>query len=422
MPGSLRQWLDTLESRHPVAIDLGLERCGRVYRNLGAPLPATTVFTVAGTNGKGSVVAFLGRLLGAAGMRWGTYTSPHILRFNERISLGGSAVSDRRLVAALEEVEGARQGESLTYFEFTTLAALRVLQTAELDAAVLEVGLGGRLDAVNLVSADYAILTRIGLDHQEHLGPDRESIGFEKAGILRAGRPVVCGDRDPPASVLRQSEELGAPLYRLGGEFEVAREAEGLRFVLGRQSLHLPLPGLAGSHQYENLATAMAALLVAFPELDARAESLGPAIRATSLPGRLQRSELDRRVVLDVGHNPLAALAIAEYLSSEGSGRRFCVLGMLADKDAEGVAATLAPLIDSWYCASLPGARGQSGSELAARVRRAHPEARVQSADSVATALATARKAAKAADTIMVCGSFATVAAALDALRSVKPQ
>jgi dihydrofolate synthase/folylpolyglutamate synthase len=319
---------------------------------------------------------------------------------------------------AFEVVEAARRDVSLTYFEFTTLAAFHLLGEAGLDAAVLEVGLGGRLDAVNLVDADCAVLTVIGLDHQDYLGCDRESIGFEKAGIMRAGRPVVCGDRSVPTSVTRHARTVGAGLVRIGREFDVREAGEELELRLGERCRALPRPPLQGGHQFDNLAAALAALDTVFGGLLEQDEVVRRGIAATRLPGRLQRCGLDRRILLDVGHNPLAARVVREFLQAVAPGRRHCVLGMLADKDAEGVARELDPVVDAWWCAGLHGSRGQAGQQLAERIGRNGLRGAVASVPEVADGLTGARAAAGPDDTILVFGSFETVAAAMRHLDS----
>ena len=268
---NLQAWLDLLEKRHPEAIDLGLERCGAVYQSLGSPKPAQKVFTVAGTNGKGSTVAYLAAMSGALGQRYGSYTSPHIFRFNERISIMGDPVSDDRLVRAFEQVESARQAVSLTYFEFTTLAAFVIMHQSNLDCAVLEVGLGGRLDTVNLIDTDCAVITPIGMDHQDFLGHDLASIAKEKAGIIRAGIPVVCSEANPPLPILQTAEELGAKVYLRDVDYTLiqcsdpGKKTALLEFSMGEQTTRVPPPSMDGKHQLDNLAAALAALQMLNP-------------------------------------------------------------------------------------------------------------------------------------------------------------
>jgi dihydrofolate synthase/folylpolyglutamate synthase len=419
----LEAWLELLEQRHPLAIDLGLERCGKVYRRLGAPRPARQVFTVAGTNGKGSTVAYLAALCGAMGQRHGTYTSPHIFRFNERICIMGEAAEDHTLVSAFEQVEAARGEVSLTYFEFTTLAGLLILHQAELDCAVLEVGLGGRLDAVNLVDTDCAVITPIGLDHQEYLGPDLDSIAAEKAGIIRARVPVICTASEPPAPVLQTAARLCAPLYRRGVDYQMAvapyGDGEALQFTRGGQAMPVPSPAMPGEYQRDNLAAALCAFSLIYPACYARHRELAKAILAVRVPGRMQRVSTSPEILLDVGHNALAAEAVAAYLARQNRAKgavTLCVLAMLADKQAEDVALALSGVCQRWLCAGLPGKRGQTGTALAQRVRNALPGADVQPIASVDAAMRAA-VAACGVERILVFGSFVTMAAAANWIR-----
>jgi len=413
---NLDEWLELLEQRHTRAIDLGLERCGAVYQRMGSPRPANTVFTVAGTNGKGSTVAYLAAMSGALGQSRGTFTSPHILRFNERISVRGEAVSDDCLVNAFEEVEAARDGVSLTYFEFTTLAGLLILNRAELDCAVLEVGLGGRLDTVNLVDADCAIITPIGLDHQEYLGPDLESIAKEKAGIIRSGAPVVCSEPNPPATILHIAADLLAPVYRRGKDFDLVKspqpESSLLQFSMGDESMLISPPSMGGEHQVDNLSAALAALCLMNPGCNLKADDISDAVRSCSVPGRLQKVSSSPEVFLDVGHNELAAEALAAFLSGSGRSGITCVLAMLEDKSAERVAHAMGKVCRRWLCADSPGPRGQSGENLARRMRTVLPKADISAFGSTGAAMRAALSTSAEDETILVFGSFTTVSAA----------
>jgi len=415
---NLEAWLALLERRHPRAIELGLERCGAVYRDLGSPRPAKQVFTVAGTNGKGSTVAYLAAMSGGLGRRYGTYTSPHIFRFNERISVMGEAVPDDCLVRAFEQVEAARNDVSLTYFEFTTLAGLLILQQAHLDCAVLEVGLGGRLDAVNLVDADCAVITPIGLDHQDFLGPDLNSIAAEKAGIIRPGVPVVCTQMYPPVPILRQAESLQAPLYRRGIDYDLVEYPglgdELLQFSLGGRSMAVPRPAMVGEHQRDNLAAALAAFALLHPADCFESNKILDAIRSVRVPGRLQKVASSPEILLDVGHNELAAEVVADFLECSGKKGVTCVLAMLVDKHAEEVAVELGRVCKRWLCASTPGARGQSGESLAQRLKTVLPDAEIIAFAQLDAALQEAVASQKGDETILVFGSFMTAAAAAD--------
>jgi dihydrofolate synthase/folylpolyglutamate synthase len=415
---NLEAWLTLLEQRHPQAIDLGLHRCGKVYRQLGSPRPAKKVFTVAGTNGKGSTVAYLAAINGALGLRFGSYTSPHIFSFNERISIMGEAVSDETLTQAFEQVEAARGDVSLTYFEFTTLAGLLILQQAELDCAVLEVGLGGRLDTVNLVDADCVIITPIGLDHQDFLGPDIDSIAREKAGVMRAATPVIFTQTDPPSVLLEIAKNFAAPTYLRGQDFELTdcpdANANELRFSMAGELLDVARPSMGGDHQVDNLAAALAALVIMSPGCSDHTQQISSAISHCQVVGRLQAVGSSPEVLLDVGHNELAAQAIAAYFSEGKQSDVICVLAMLADKSAEAVALALAPVCSRWLCGSSPGDRGQTGEMLAQRVRCSLPNADIRYFDGVGESLQVAVSDARPGDTILVFGSFTTVSTASD--------
>jgi dihydrofolate synthase/folylpolyglutamate synthase len=419
-PRSLQAWLDLLERRHPRAIDLGLERCGAVWERMGAPRPAPRVITVAGTNGKGSTVATICALLGSLGFRYGSYTTPHLYRYNERIQVMGRPVTDAALLDAFHRVEAARGDTSLTYFEFGTLAAFWILNEARLDHAVMEIGLGGRLDAVNLLDADVAVITPIGLDHQEYLGADREAIGREKAGVIRRGRPVIIGDAEPPASVLAIASERGAPLRRLGTDFAAQPTLDGVLYRASGLELQLPRPALPGAYQVENMATGLAAVLEQVPGAAGQPELLRRGLESVRLPGRFVRlppaTPEDPVVWVDVGHNALAARVVAADLADLRAGEVIrsirCVLGMLADKDAASVVAELRPVVDHWYCAALYGSRGQTSSELAARVRAVATDAPIETHESVEKALQVALAEAGPGEGILVFGSFLTAAAA----------
>ena len=413
---NLDDWLELLERRHRQAIELGLQRCGTVYRRLGSPRPAKQVFTVAGTNGKGSTVAYLAAMSGALGQRYGSYTSPHIFRFNERICVMGEAVSDDCLVQAFEQVEAVRDDISLSYFEFTTLAALLILQQSALDCAVLEVGLGGRLDTVNLVDTDCAVITPIGLDHQDFLGPDLLSIAAEKAGIIRSGKAVVCTQTNPPAPILTAAEKLQAPVYRRLIDFDLTHYSgpgqKLLQFSMGDQSIRVPSPAMAGKHQYDNLSAALAALVLLNPRCRAKVAEISAAIRNCRVPGRLQLVHGSPEILLDVGHNALAAEAVAAYLKENKRTNTTCVLAMLADKPAEAVALALGGVCKRWLCADSSGDRGQSGRSLTRRVKSVLPGAEVSFFGPLGDAMQFALANVDETETILIFGSFTTVSAA----------
>ena len=413
MPESLDAWLAKLEKRHHTTIDLGLERCREVWRNLGCPRPAHFVFTVAGTNGKGSTVAYLDHVLRSCGKSCARYTSPHLLRFNERIVINGKEVSSDELVEAFEQVEAHLNGVSLSYFEFTTLAAFVLMANADLDCAVLEVGLGGRLDAVNVIDPDCAVITPIGLDHQEYLGDDIEQIALEKAGIMRAAVPVICGDRSPPGSLAARAAELGAELWQIGHDFEFRCSGQSRTLWVGDRELPFPDPPLAGVHQHDNFATALTAIEAVYPGLLLDAPGWIAGLDSFALPGRLSMLSVHPLVLVDVGHNPLAAQALAQHIQSRPGQRVHCVLAMLRDKDAGGAAEILSQHVLYWYCAGLQGARGRSGKALAETLRKRVPGIMVEPFERVADALDAAISRAGSLDTVIVFGSFETAAQAM---------
>jgi dihydrofolate synthase/folylpolyglutamate synthase len=351
-------------------------------------------------------------LLGALGQRYGCYTSPHLVDYNERIHVNGVAATDEDLLQAFEVVEKARGNVSLTYFEFGTLAAIEILARARLDVAVMEVGLGGRLDAVNLIDADCAVITPIGLDHQAWLGNDLVSIGREKAGIMRPGRPVISGEPNPPSSIVDRAHDLGSPLKCLGKDFVIERVEDRARLAVDGRMLDLPLPVLAGPHQLNNLATALAGLLELFPGAADTPGLLERGIRAVTLRGRFERICERPAIWIDVGHNPMAATAVAAALAgvsdSENLEKRRCVIAMLIDKDAESVAAELNHVVDSWYCAGLKGERGQTGAELASRIQESAGPLTVKVFERVSQALDSAISDSGPKDGILVFGSFLT--------------
>ncbi|BAU75240.1 bifunctional tetrahydrofolate synthase/dihydrofolate synthase [Metapseudomonas furukawaii] len=414
---TLADWLSYLEQLHPTAIDMGLERSREVARRLGLGRPAPRVITVTGTNGKGSTCAFLAALLRAQGLKVGVYSSPHLLRYNERVQVEGVEASDQALCEAFAAVEAARGEISLTYFEMGTLAAFWLFQRSALDAVVLEVGLGGRLDAVNLVDADLALVTSIGLDHADWLGDTRESVAFEKAGIFRAGKPALCGDLDPPRPLLEQSEALSAPLFLRGRDFDLAQGQESWHWRGTCRSgqvleLHdLPLLDLP----MENAALALQGY--ALLGLPWQPEVLAAALLGTRVTGRLDRRPVVWRgkslsLLLDVGHNPHAAEYLASRLESRPvAGRRLAVFGLLADKDLPGVLAPLVGQMDRWAVAPLPTPRSRPAGELQAALTNLHADVSVH--ETIAAALEAQCEQATPDDEILVFGSFYSVAEAL---------
>lgn len=408
----LAAWLDWLERLHPVEIDLGLERTAHVAQRMGLDRPRVPVFTVAGTNGKGSVCAMLEAVLDAAGHRVGRYTSPHLVRYNERVRVAGAEAGDEALCEAFRAVEAARGDTSLTYFEFGTLAALHHFARSRADVLVLEVGLGGRLDATNVIDADVGVVTSIGLDHAEWLGTDIDGIAREKAGIARRGRPLVCAMAEPPDGLLAAAADRGAVPWRRGRAFDLAADPASGRWCWQGASVGhegLPEPALAGGYQVDNAAAALAAL-EATGRLPAR-EAIVRGLAAAVVRGRFERHEVGGvEVILDVAHNPAAAEVLAATLAARPvTGRTLAVLGMYRDKDADGVAAALAPVVDGWYATGLAGARGRDAVSLADALRRAGA-AIATTAENPRAAYDAALGAAGPGDRVLVAGSFATVA------------
>lgn len=417
---NLQQWLDYIERQHPSSIDMGLERVAAVAARLGLDRPAPRVVIIGGTNGKGSTVAFVEAIATAAGWRVGAYTSPHLLAYNERVRVDGREATDAELVAAFEAVELVRGDTTLTYFEYGTLAALWLMQRAPLDLAILEVGLGGRLDATNIVDADVAVITTVDLDHRDYLGDDREAIGFEKAGIARRGRPLVLGEDDPPSSVLRHAYAIGASAIRIGCDFFFERL--GNKRWCWREpgfQVELPMPALAAPVQLRNAAVAIAALrALDAPLTDAAIVS---GVSEAHLPGRLQRFERDGvEIIVDVGHNPQAARELAGWLRSMPiPGETHAVYAALADKDVAGVVAALTTQVGHWHLAGLAehAPRGRDVAHLAQRLSDTAAADGARHAD-VAGALDAALAGARRGDRVLVLGSFHTVAAALQWLQA----
>jgi dihydrofolate synthase/folylpolyglutamate synthase len=406
-------WLAWQQVAHPVEVDPGLERVGAVWRRLRLPFPAT-VLAVGGTNGKGSVTAYLDAILAAAGYETGLFTSPHLLRYNERIRVRGREITDESLLSAFAEIDAARGDISLTYFEWNTLAALIAFARARVDVAVLEVGMGGRLDAVNILDADAAAVVSVGLDHREWLGDTVEAIGAEKAGIFRAGRPAIFGERRMPQSVAAHAAAIGAKLRRLGSDFDYVERSDGWDYVgFGSRRGELPLPSLAGANQLGNAAVALAMLESVEPALLVPDEAVRAGLRAVRLPGRFQVIPGVPEWVLDVAHNADAAESLAGSLAARPHrGRTVAVCGILADKDVEAIVAALAPQVRRWIAVGLPGPRALPPAQMARRIGRAGAESVVAVAD-VAAGMAQARAECGPGDRAVVFGSFLTVGPAL---------
>ena len=417
---AFKSWLQRLEALDPTRIRLGLERVAAVAETLGLGRPAPTVIIVAGTNGKGSTCAMLEAILRAAGFRTGLYTSPHLLRFEERARINGVSVSPESFVEQFEAVDAAalatQDGTALTYFEFTTLAILRLFEQTELDVAILEVGLGGRLDAVNWVDADCAIVTCVDIDHAALLGPDRESIGFEKAAVFRSGRPAIVADPVPPKSVIDYARQIGADLWQFGQDFNYAGDRQQWGYggrVLRRNSL--AYPSLRGANQLINASAALAALESLRDRLPVPVQAIREGLACVELPGRFQVLPGRPTVVLDVGHNPHAAAHLAANLDQMGYHPfTWAVFGMLKDKDVDGVIRALASRVDHWIPVDLPGPRGASAEWLTERLQAvgvsAGSDRSIEAQPSPREGLIAARLRAGPDDRILVLGSFLTVA------------
>lgn len=418
-PGTLEDWLGLLESRHAQSIQLGLERVEVVLQAMqcaSGPL----VITVGGTNGKGSTCAMLEAILRAAGYRTGLYSSPHLLRYNERVRIDGREAGDDALVCAFNAVEAARDGVDLTYFEHGTLAAWWLFCRESLDVVILEVGLGGRLDAVNVIEPDCAIITGVAMDHQDYLGDTREQIGFEKAGIFRPGRPAICGDPQPPASLLDHAAAIDAQLWLSGRDFGFDGDRQQwawwrLERPGGESQARvrrggLAYPALRGANQLLNAATVLTALDCLRDRLPVSMQAVREGFMLVDLPGRFQVLPGRPTVVLDVAHNVQAAGVLAENLFAMGFyPDTWAVLGMYADKDVEGVVERLRERVDHWCLVTLDGPRGLTAAALAERVRAAGGQGSIMCFDSPADGYLAVRKSAGEGDRIIVFGSFMTV-------------
>lgn len=414
VPQTLAAWLSYLESLHPKTIELGLERVRAVKVRLGLE-PGFPLITVGGTNGKGSTCAFLEAMLSAAGHRVGLYTSPHLLRYNERVRLSRREADDEALCRAFAAVEAARGDAGLTYFEFGTLSALWHFAQQGVDVAILEVGLGGRLDAVNAFDADCAVVTGVDIDHTDYLGDSREAIGFEKAGIYRPGRPAVCADRSPPASLLDHAAAIGADLRRVGRDFDFHLEGERWRYAGRWWSLSsLPVPSLRGSFQLSNASAAIAALEALAERLPVGGEAIVAGLTQAEVAGRFQVLAGNPRFIVDVAHNPQSAAALAENLAAMPcSGKTYAVFAMLGDKDIAGVVRALKDHIGHWLVAGIDAPRGASAAEVTEGLREAGVAAPVEGFGTVAEACRRACELAGESDRIAAFGSFYTVADAL---------
>lgn len=417
---TLGEWLDYVLAGHPEnVIELGLGRMKTMLARLQIAFDCP-VITVAGTNGKGSTCAMLESIYRAAGYKTAMHTSPHMLRFNERACIDGKEVEDGLLVEAFKEVERARAGLPLTYFEFTALAILRVFQKARPDVVILEIGLGGRLDAINALESTASIVTTVGIDHEAYLGNTRDAIGWEKAHIYRKGHPAVCADPNPPRKLVQYAQALSADLILRGKDFEIEELPEGLmRFQMQGQVWTLPVPALAGANQIDNAAGVLAIVASLLSKLPVSEEQIAEGLRSVRVSARFEKVQSDPDVILDVGHNPHAANVLAQNVRAlQTQGKVIAVFGMLADKDMLDVVKIMSPVINEWFITGLPGPRGASAEELRRVMLEAGvTEANIHVCDGVADAFERAKREAAITDKILIFGSFVTVTAALPLVR-----
>lgn len=416
---TLGAWLERIEKLHPKSIDMGLDRVARVRDAMALKMPFP-VLTIGGTNGKGSICAMLESILAASGYKVGLYTSPHLLRFNERIRVDRRELADDALVASFERIDAARGATPLTYFEFGTLAAVDLFIRENVDVAILEVGLGGRLDAVNAFDPDCAVVASIGIDHVDYLGSTRESIGFEKAGIFRSGRPAICGDENPPESLRRYALEVGADLHLMSRDFgyRIHDTVQWQYWSASGKRSALPFPALRGEFQVGNATVALAALEVVARHLPIDMGAVRRGLQEVSLPGRVQLVPGWPQLVLDVGHNPDAAKILAQTLASMPKApTTIAIFGMLADKDIAGVASALINRVDRWIVCRLDTPRSATSEALREALARAGVDAQaIDIANTPASALKTAREMAGENDRILAFGSFYTVSGVLQSI------
>ncbi len=421
MPTNLAAWLDYIEALHPKSIAMGLDRVNEVKQRLNLN-PEFPILIVAGTNGKGSTCAMLEHIYHAAGYRVGTYSSPHLLRYNERVRLNSQEVSDEDLKAAFVAVEHARQDTELTYFEYGTLAAVWHFMQKQVDVAILEVGLGGRLDAVNVFEPNCTVVTSIDLDHMEFLGNTRECIGAEKSGIFRTGIPAICGDENPPHSIVEYANKIGAPLKLIGQDFKVEPDASLWTYRSSQLSIeHMPMPALIGDFQLNNAACVLTAIQSLQDLLPVQIKAIETGLKTVKLAGRFQSWSKNPDIILDVAHNPHAAKSLAINLKqTHQQGKTIAVFAMLADKDITGVIQALSGEIDAWYVATIDNVRGASASSLSKIIIDTLPSAEVKIFNQVVDAFHQACIDANENDRIITLGSFFTVAEVMQDLQTKK--
>lgn len=410
---NLHEWLAWQEKLHPSEIELGLDRVAAVLQRMNPGKPAFSVISVAGTNGKGSCVAMLDAIYRAAGYSVGAYTSPHLKNYNERISINGVTVSDQQLCDVFDEIDQCRKEISLTYFEFGTLAAIALMFEAQVDIAILEVGLGGRLDAVNIMDADVAVISSIGIDHQAWLGDDREKIALEKAGIARSGHPLVCGEPEAPSSLLAYTEEIGAPLYLINRDFFVERGPANLPAATWNWSNQekkrggLPLPALRGDFQLNNAAVVLQVIELLSHKHPVAQNDIRQGLNSVSVPARFQVIPGDIALIIDVAHNVQAAQALADNLAAlPCSGSTIAVFACLNDKDLAGIVQQMAPVIDRWFVATLAGPRATPAEQIAECIAQHGQGSSVTICDSIVMAKDSAVDSASVGDRVVMFGSF----------------
>ncbi|MES2636403.1 MAG: bifunctional tetrahydrofolate synthase/dihydrofolate synthase [Pseudomonadota bacterium] len=412
-PTTAKEWLAYIEAQHPKAIAMGLDRVSAVAQNLKLN-HSFPVITVAGTNGKGSTCALLSQVYIEAGYRVGCYTSPHLMRYNERVRINNIEISDADLCIAFETIEQARSDIALTYFEIGTLAAMWHFCQAKLDVVILEVGLGGRLDAVNIFEPSCTIVTTVDLDHMDYLGDTREKIGLEKAGIFRKDVLSICGDENPPQSLIEYAAKVNAPLKLINRDFRVIKSNRAWQYSAEADSLELPVLGLHGDFQLNNAACAICAIQYLKATLPVSLTAIQNAFQSVVLIGRFYQVQTQPAIILDVAHNPHAAISLAHNLQTTPcAGKTFAVFAMLADKDIDGVIEAVAPNIHQWFVADNHSLRGAKAIDLSWKLIKNNPQSKVELFVDVASALTSAYKIATKNDRIIVFGSFYTVADAM---------
>jgi dihydrofolate synthase/folylpolyglutamate synthase len=407
---SLPEWLAWQESLHPLTIDLGLERVARVFHKLNPDYCKPLTITVAGTNGKGSCIATLEAIYRAQGYCVGAYTSPHILKYNERIKIDGKPVSDELICAAFAKIETVRDNTSLSYFEFGTLAALELFEQARVDVQLLEVGLGGRLDAVNIIDPDIAIISSIGIDHVDWLGETREAIAREKTGIFRTGIPAVIGDTNPPDSLIQNAVDKNTPLYCIGKDFGYTKRTTGWDWFAGTHCIHLPDPALKGQHQYRNAASVIFAVTTLNQRLPVSVTAMQQGLSNVQLSGRFQLIDGEIPLLLDVGHNPEAVKTLVDYLKTTFPEKRIhAIFSMMKDKDIASVLEIMNPVIYDWFFAPLTNTRAATEAMMQ-RIFSQSSVARVSFGfTDFAEAYLAAKSQSRQGDLLLVFGSFLLV-------------